>query len=221
MPEPQVRSETRVQHLLLLLLFAHTRDLLCFGSHFISARLELSAAAAASRSFVGRYCVGLADAETLRALSLRLSFPLDRFTYNEAFPVESCTQSICDLSLKFGEDGDEDAGGMSRPFGVALLMAGWDTVEGPRLYHTDPSGTYIKCEAKAIGSAAEVAQSTLKEKYKPDMTFKEAEKLAVETLKQVMEEKITSTNVDIASVKPTFRLYPVEEVEEIIKELTS
>ncbi len=51
-------------------------------------------------------------------------------------------------------------------------MAGWDSVEGPRLYHTDPSGTYIKCEAKAIGSAAEVAQSTLKEQYKPDMTFK-------------------------------------------------
>ena len=45
----------------------------------------------------------------------------------------------------------------SAPFGVALLMAGWDALEGPRLYHTDPSGTYIECEAKAIGSAAEVA----------------------------------------------------------------
>ena len=133
--------------------------------------------------------------------------------------MESCTQSICDLSLKFGEDGDEDAGGMSRPFGVALLMAGWDPVEGPGLYHSDPSATYIKCEAKAIGSAAEVAQSTLKEQYKPGMTFKEAEKLAVQTLKQVMEEKITSTNVDIASVKPNFRLYATEEVEEIIKTL--
>ena len=133
--------------------------------------------------------------------------------------MESCTQSICDLSLQFGEAGDEDAGGMSRPFGVALLMAGWDALEGPRLYHTDPSGTYIECEAKAIGSAAEVAQSTLKEQYKPGMTFKEAEKLAVQTLKQVMEEKITSTNVDIASVKPNFRLYATEEVEEIIKTL--
>jgi len=47
----------------------------------------------------------------------------------------------------------------------------------------------------------------------------EAEKLAVQTLKQVMEEKINATNVDIASVKPTFRLYPTEEVEEIIKTL--
>jgi 20S proteasome subunit alpha 5 len=26
-----------------------------------------------------------------------------RFTYNEAIPVESCTQALCDLALKFGE----------------------------------------------------------------------------------------------------------------------
>ncbi len=36
-----------------------------------------------------------------------------RFTYNEPMPVESCTQSLCDLALRFGED-DED-GGMVRP----------------------------------------------------------------------------------------------------------
>lgn len=31
-----------------------------------------------------------------------------RFSYNEAMPVESLTQSLCDLALKFGE-GDEDS----------------------------------------------------------------------------------------------------------------
>jgi hypothetical protein len=85
-------------------------------------------------------------------------------------PVESCTQSLCDLALQFGEDDEE--GGMvspftglndtlmavprcafaltgtathapswtclaprwlqSRPFGVALLVAGWDD-DGPVL----------------------------------------------------------------------------------------
>ncbi len=101
-----------------------------------------------------------------------------RFTYNEPIPVESCTQSLCDLALRFGEDSDE-GGGMvrhktaatcsqqqhqhhagaspqplsswgpaaiidaplclhphrrlqSRPFGVALLIAGWDN-NGPVL----------------------------------------------------------------------------------------
>jgi len=35
-----------------------------------------------------------------------------RFTYNEPMPVESCTQSLCDLALQFGEDDEE--GGMVR-----------------------------------------------------------------------------------------------------------
>lgn len=32
---------------------------------------------------------------------------MHRFTYNEEMPVESCTQSLCDLALRFGEDGED------------------------------------------------------------------------------------------------------------------
>jgi len=42
------------------------------------------------------------------------------------------SQSLCDLALRFGED-DNDEGGMCRPFGVALLVAGWDAEGGPVL----------------------------------------------------------------------------------------
>ena len=80
----------------------------------------------------------------------------------------------------------------SRPFGVALLIAGWDGEKGPLLFHTDPSGTFNSCTAMAIGSGSEGAQTTLQEEYKPDLTLKEAEILALSTLKQVMEEKVTS-----------------------------
>jgi 20S proteasome subunit alpha 5 len=30
-----------------------------------------------------------------------------RFSYNEAMPLESVTQSLCDLALRFGEDSEE------------------------------------------------------------------------------------------------------------------
>jgi 20S proteasome subunit alpha 5 len=43
--------------------------------------------------------------------------------------------------------GDEE-GSMSRPFGVALLIAGHDDDDGYQLYHTDPSGTVVKYQAK-------------------------------------------------------------------------
>lgn len=63
----------------------------------------------------------------------------------------------------------------------------------PHSYHTDPSGTYVKYSAKAIGSGSEGAQSSLQEAFKdkPDMSLAEAEVLALSTLKQVMEEKVS------------------------------
>eukprot|EP00877_Chromochloris_zofingiensis_P002151 jgi/Chrzof1/11937/Cz06g15090.t1 len=106
----------------------------------------------------------------------------------------------------------------SRPFGVALLIAGWDEY-GPVLYHTDPSGTYVKYQCMAIGSGSEGAQTALQENYKPDMSLKDAEVLALSTLKQVMEEKVTATNVDIARVAPTYHLLSQAEVEEVISRL--
>eukprot|EP01043_Picozoa_sp_COSAG02_P024228 COSAG02_NODE_1319_length_13272_cov_10.015714_1_plen_385_part_00 len=51
----------------------------------------------------------------------------------------------------------------SRPYGVALLLAGVDDKDGPVLYHTDPSGTFVRFKAKAIGSGSEGAQTNLQE----------------------------------------------------------
>ena len=48
-----------------------------------------------------------------------------RFTYNEPMPVESCTQSLCDLALRFGEDGEA---GMVRRHAWQLLPAAFDVV---------------------------------------------------------------------------------------------
>lgn len=57
------------------------------------------------------------------------------FNYNEPLRVESCTQAICDLALRFGEGAEGEESIMSRPFGVALLIAGYDE-DGPSLYVT-------------------------------------------------------------------------------------
>ena len=138
------------------------------------------------------------------------------FTYNESMPVRSLTQSLCALSANFGTD-DEDS--MSRPFGVALLVAGHDVDNGYQLYHTDPSGTWTAYKAKAIGSGIEGAQTTLQEEYKDDMTLKEAENLALSTLKAVMEEKVNAANVDMASVAPKYEIYSKDRIKEIIERL--
>ncbi|ESR65838.1 hypothetical protein CICLE_v10009299mg [Citrus x clementina] len=153
----------------------------------------------------------IADARTL-VEHARVETQNHRFSYGEPMTVESTTQALCDLVLRFGE-GDEES--MSRPFGVSLLIAGSDE-NGPSLYYTDPSGTFWQCNAKAIGSGSEGADSSLQEQYNKDLTLQEAETIALSILKQVMEEKVTPNNVDIARVAPTYHLYTPSEVEAVI-----
>eukprot|EP01066_Platyproteum_vivax_P005893 Platyproteum_vivax@DN1778_c0_g1_i1.p1 len=144
------------------------------------------------------------------------------FTYNEPLSTESCVHAICDLALDFSDSSDGKRKRiMSRPFGVALLVAGIDK-EGPALWQTDPSGTYTKYFACAIGSATEGAASMLAEQYNKSLSLKQAEELALVILRQVMEEKLTSKNVEIASVSAAtqkFKVYPAEELESLVAQL--
>ncbi|GAQ34823.1 proteasome component pup2 [Aspergillus niger] len=157
------------------------------------------------------------------------------FHYAEPLRVESCTQAICDLALRFGETGDDEESVMSRPFGVALLLAGIDE-DGPQLYvgcfpayspaglyHAEPSGTFYRYDAKAIGSGSEGAQAELQNEYHRSLTLGEAETLVLKTLKQVMEEKLDAKNVQLASVtkEKGFRIYDDEEMGRAVAQLGS
>jgi 20S proteasome subunit alpha 5 len=127
---------------------------------------------------------------------------------------------VCDLALGFGEGGKKEQKTMSRPFGVALLMAGYDAKDGAKLFFSDPSGTYLQYKAKAIGAGSEGAQSTLQDKYRDDMTLVDAEDLAMEILKQVMEDKIGTLNVEMASITAAgFHVLNAAELDVIIRRL--
>jgi len=162
-----------------------------------------------------------ADARTLIDHA-RVEAQAHWFTYNERMPVESNVHAIADLALDFSDSDKDKKKVMSRPFGVALLVAGIDAVDGPVLYNTDPSGTYTKYLAAAIGSAQEGATSMLQEQYRQDMTNTEAEILGITCLRQVMEEKLTKHNIEVGIISkdcPKFKMYSPDQLDEIIKRL--
>jgi 20S proteasome subunit alpha 5 len=107
------------------------------------------------------------DARTLVDYA-RIEAQNHRFSFDEPIGVEALTQGVCDLALAFGEgrEKDNDAPKMSRPFGVALLFAGYDKTYGPQLFFSDPSGTYFQYKAKAIGAGSEGAQVSSLLKFK-------------------------------------------------------
>merc|ERR1711944_163594 len=143
------------------------------------------------------------------------------FNHDRQMPVESIAQSVSNLAIQFG-DSDSDGSALSRTFGVALLFAGCDPDHGPQLFHMDPSGTYVRYDAKAIGSGSEGAQQSLQEVFHKGMTLKEAIKHSMSILKQVMEEKLSETNVEVATVTKEngFQLLTGDDLQNNIKDLS-
>lgn len=162
-----------------------------------------------------------ADARTMIDHA-RVEATSHEFNYDEPIKVESVTQSVCELALRFGEGGDSEERVMSRPFGVALLIAGCDE-NGPQLYHTEPTGTFYRYEAKAIGSGSEGAQNELQQEYHSALTLAEAELLLLKVLKQVMEEKLEAKNIQVAKVTPQdgFHIYTDAELDDVFGRLAT
>lgn len=169
-------------------------------------------------SHIGTVMSGLTTDSRTLIETARVQAVNHRHYYDEPMRIESCTLAVSDSCLRFGE---RKGSQISRPFGVALLIAGVDDV-GPQLWQCDPAGSYVRYEAKAIGGGMEGAQSILQEEYFKSMTLDDAEKLAVRILKQVMEEKLSKHNIEIATVRADtkkLRIYTVDTIEQIIKEV--
>ena len=84
--------------------------------------------------------------------------------------------------------------GSSRPFGVSLMYAGFDAVQGFQLYCSDPSGNYAAWKAHATGKNSVNSISTLKDDYREDLTLREATVLAAKVLGKSMD--MSKANVD-------------------------
>lgn len=84
--------------------------------------------------------------------------------YNEYPPTKVLTQEIATIMQQATHSGYSSRAVVRlqgaervlvysgvRPYGVSLLVAGWDINRGPSLYQVDPSGSYWAWKASAIG----------------------------------------------------------------------
>ncbi|KAI0241798.1 Protein phosphatase PP2A regulatory subunit B [Massospora cicadina] len=86
-----------------------------------------------------------------------------------------------------------------RPFGVSLLMAGYDTT-GPSLYQVDPSGAYFPWKATAIGKNMINAKTFLEKRFDGEMEIEDAVHTAILTLKEGFEGVRSYTRPNVCGV---------------------
>uniref|UniRef100_A0A3Q7IB13 Proteasome alpha-type subunits domain-containing protein n=1 Tax=Solanum lycopersicum TaxID=4081 RepID=A0A3Q7IB13_SOLLC len=83
--------------------------------------------------------------------------------YKEPIPVTQLVRETAAVMQEFTQSGGV------RPFGVSLLVAGYDD-KGPQLYQVDPSGSYFSWKASAMGKNVSNAKTFL-EKSQSEVAF--------------------------------------------------
>lgn len=78
-----------------------------------------------------------------------------RMNMNRPIPVQRLVTDISDKA----QQNTQGYGG--RPFGVGLLVAGWDAETGAHLYEFSPSGAFYEYHAMAIGARSQSARTYL------------------------------------------------------------
>ena len=138
------------------------------------------------------------------------------FRFGESIPVGELVEMVA------GKQQEATMQGSKRPFGSSILVAG--LVSGsssssnnnngnngssngrgnkrrgsgsffyPRIYRTDPSGSYSLWKACAIGQGSEKVMALLEDKYHDQMTTKEALELALDCCR-IFDKDLKSSTI--------------------------
>mmetsp|Transcript_5211 Transcript_5211/g.11380 ORF Transcript_5211/g.11380 Transcript_5211/m.11380 type:complete len:236 (+) Transcript_5211:151-858(+) len=134
--------------------------------------------------------------------------------YKEQIPVAQLVRETAAVMQEFTQSGGV------RPFGVSLLMAGYDD-NGPQLYQIDPSGSYFAWKASAIGKNMNNAKTFLEKRYSEEVGIEDAIHTALLTLKEGFEGQVSGGNIEVGVIGPdrVFRVLSEAEVNDYLQEV--
>jgi 20S proteasome subunit alpha 2 len=133
--------------------------------------------------------------------------------FNENIPTSQLVQRVAYIMQEYTQSGGV------RPFGVSLLIAGWDGTQG-KLYQCDPSGAYFAWKATAMGKNDVNGKSFLEKRYSEELELEDAIHTAILTLKEGFEGQMTSENIEIGICsKDGFKRLSPNEVKDYLENL--
>lgn len=141
---------------------------------------------------IGAAAAGYIPDARLQIDQARVMAQTNRLVYDEPIDVEGIAKGIADLAQQF----TQYAG--VRPFGVSLIIGGVDS--SPRIFVTDPSGTYLGYNAVAIGSGHEQVTEFLEREYREDLSLDDACILAIKSIYLVSEDKQGVKHIKMATI---------------------
>jgi len=135
-------------------------------------------------------------------------------TYREPISTDQLVRELASIMQEFTQSGGV------RPFGVSLLIAGYDS-QGPQLFQVDPSGSYWAWKATAIGKNMVNAKTFLEKRYGDDLELEDAIHTAILTLKEGFEGEMNENNIELAVISDDkkFRILTPAQVRDYLHEI--
>merc|ERR1711890_154092 len=132
-------------------------------------------------------------------------------TYSDDIPVSQMVRELASVMQEFTQSGGV------RPFGVSLLIAGWDGGR-PWLFQCDPSGAYFAWKSTALGKNYVNGKTFLEKRYDDKLELEDAVHTAILTLKEGFEGQMTEDNVEIGicNAEQGFRRLTPQEVRDYL-----
>ena len=115
--------------------------------------------------------------------------------YNEEIGTNLCAKRLGGIAQDFTQSGGV------RPFGVSLLIGGYDKQRGCQLYQVDPTGAWWCWKASAIGKNQSNAKQFLEKRYNDDMDLEDAIHVALLTIKEGFDGDVTNKNIQVGVVR--------------------
>ncbi|KAH7730074.1 CBN-PAS-2 protein [Aphelenchoides avenae] len=114
-------------------------------------------------------------------------------TYGEEIPTTQLVTRLAAVMQEYTQSGGV------RPFGVSLLIAGWDKQPArPLLFQSDPSGAYFAWKATALGKNDTNAKTFLEKRFNETLELDDGIHTALLTLRESFDVGMTEDNVEVA-----------------------
>lgn len=138
-----------------------------------------------------------------------------RLTVEDPVTVEYITRYVASLKQRYTQSNGR------RPFGISALIVGFDFDGTPRLYQTDPSGTYHAWKANAIGRGAKSVREFLEKNYTDEAI--ETDDLTIKLVIKALLEVVQSggKNIELAVMRrdQPLKILNPEEIEKYVAEI--
>ncbi len=105
------------------------------------------------------------------------------------------SKAVADLFQEYTQSGGV------RPFGIGLVVAGWDEDQGAQIYWVEASGTFYCWKATALGKGASDAKQFLEKTFTDDLDIGDATHLAIKALKNSFDGEMTARNIEVGIIK--------------------